>query len=649
MSTSILRGRDTETLLSIDLTGVTALTLAAEQMRAGSLVFTGSPSGAVTVTVPVAVEDDGAGWTLANRTGQPVTFQAPAGDGAVVPAGASVRTLYDGAAMAAVGAPASGLGTSAGETAVVITDPEEGDTLLLVGDAWTNVPLVLDTLTDVDLTGAAEGELIYFDGLVWRNLPVGTAGFVLSTQGTGEPPEWISQPEASLAGALIVDPSTSNRNTVVPDADAVRPLAVQAFSATQTADLFAALGADDGVRFAVAADGALTVAPAAATVGSTTEETAGLELLASYWDGAVAQSVAGSWRLRLDDDTPTWYLAGRVDGEDVLLLRGDGTVLVNAVGQALPTLPTEEFQVNATTRFLRDLALADNVSVALGEAVGTQWGTAPTQLQGWWGAAPVVQAAPPTGTVEQKIDALIALLVTYGLLTGEAAAPALWRHYDASTLVGLGDFDPVTTWPDESGEGFDMAAVTAPTYYDTAVTQNGLPVVSFEFGDEQLTTTEAVGTPRVSYSIYCVVSYLKAQTESAALVRATSNDTAPVFVKGNAWSSHPPGANGRLTFGSPDAIAGHPAAVDGAQILSVHLDHIAETGDIRRNDTELGAFTYSVAVGQTDRQWALGFAAAEQGFVGLMMEIKIYRGDRPHDAGERAAEVAALNAKWDIF
>lgn len=70
-------------------------------------------------------------------------------------------------------------------------------------------------------------------------------------------------------------------------------------------------------------------------------------------------------------------------------------------------------------------------------------------------------------------------------LTGIIRSPlgiadcALWL--DASQLVGLGDGDAVTTWPDLSGNGYSPAqdgAVDVPVYKTNIV--NGLPIVRFD-------------------------------------------------------------------------------------------------------------------------------------------------------------------------
>lgn len=48
----------------------------------------------------------------------------------------------------------------------------------------------LATLTDVDLTGIAQGDVLYYDGSDWVNLGPGTAGQALITQGAGANPQW---------------------------------------------------------------------------------------------------------------------------------------------------------------------------------------------------------------------------------------------------------------------------------------------------------------------------------------------------------------------------------------------------------------------------------------------------------------------------
>lgn len=71
----------------------------------------------------------------------------------------------------------------------------------------------------------------------------------------------------------------------------------------------------------------------------------------------------------------------------------------------------------------------------------------------------------------------------------------LWL--DASQIVGLNDGDPVSTWPDSSGNGNDATQATAskkPTY-ETGV-QNGLPVVRLDGVDDFLRTASFTAIPQ---------------------------------------------------------------------------------------------------------------------------------------------------------
>jgi hypothetical protein len=63
------------------------------------------------------------------------------------------------------------------------------------------------------------------------------------------------------------------------------------------------------------------------------------------------------------------------------------------------------------------------------------------------------------------------------------AGPYFW--FDASAITGLSNGDPVPSWPDLSGNGFDLTQGN-PTYQPTylAAEQNGLPVIQFNAGGD---------------------------------------------------------------------------------------------------------------------------------------------------------------------
>jgi hypothetical protein len=54
-------------------------------------------------------------------------------------------------------------------------------------DSGTSLP------TDLNITGQAQGTILYFDGTNWVVLPVGTAGQVLQTNGAGADPTWVTK------------------------------------------------------------------------------------------------------------------------------------------------------------------------------------------------------------------------------------------------------------------------------------------------------------------------------------------------------------------------------------------------------------------------------------------------------------------------
>lgn len=57
-------------------------------------------------------------------------------------------------------------------------------------------------------------------------------------------------------------------------------------------------------------------------------------------------------------------------------------------------------------------------------------------------------------------------------------------HWSADTITGLEDTDPVGTWPDQSGNGYDASQATAskkPSYQTNEL--NGNPIVRFDGGD----------------------------------------------------------------------------------------------------------------------------------------------------------------------
>lgn len=73
-------------------------------------------------------------------------------------------------------------------------------------------------LSDVTLTSAAQGHVLYHNGTAWVNLGPGTSGHFLQTQGAGSNPQWASAAGSGDAWGDAVDAD------IVPDADGTRDL-----------------------------------------------------------------------------------------------------------------------------------------------------------------------------------------------------------------------------------------------------------------------------------------------------------------------------------------------------------------------------------------------------------------------------------------
>jgi hypothetical protein len=73
-------------------------------------------------------------------------------------------------------------------------------------------------LSDVTVSGAARGALVYKGAGDWLNLPAGTNDYYLKAQGAGADPTWAALP-TSLSGDVTLAPATSTRNVIQPTGD----------------------------------------------------------------------------------------------------------------------------------------------------------------------------------------------------------------------------------------------------------------------------------------------------------------------------------------------------------------------------------------------------------------------------------------------
>src|SRR3990167_7448131 len=59
-------------------------------------------------------------------------------------------------------------------------------------------------LSDVTISSAAQGDIVYFNGSAWVNLAAGTSGYVLQTQGSGANPTWGDGGSGTVTSVSVV-------------------------------------------------------------------------------------------------------------------------------------------------------------------------------------------------------------------------------------------------------------------------------------------------------------------------------------------------------------------------------------------------------------------------------------------------------------
>lgn len=75
----------------------------------------------------------------------------------------------------------------------------------------------LAAASDVVLTSLAQGDILYRGSANWSNLPAGTPGQFMQTNGPGGNPKWADP----SGGSVSLSPATSARNIVQPSVDAI--------------------------------------------------------------------------------------------------------------------------------------------------------------------------------------------------------------------------------------------------------------------------------------------------------------------------------------------------------------------------------------------------------------------------------------------
>ena len=111
------------------------------------------------------------------------------------------------------------------------------------------------SLSDVLITGAAHGDLIYFNGTNWVNLPAGPSVYILQTQGVGSAPVWNSVGLGTVTSVSVV---TANGVSATVDTPTTTPSLTFTLGAiTPSSVVTGALTATGATTLAVALTGVL--------------------------------------------------------------------------------------------------------------------------------------------------------------------------------------------------------------------------------------------------------------------------------------------------------------------------------------------------------------------------------------------------------
>lgn len=232
---------------------------------------------------------------------------------------------------------------------------------------------------------------------------------------------------------------------------------------------------------------------------------------------------------------------------------------------------------------------------------------------------------------------------------------ALWLKADA--IVGLVDTDPVSTWPDSSGNGRDATQTsTKRPLYKTAI-QNALPAVRFDATDDCMVVPAFALTAAPGLTLFVV--FTAASGTARMLVEssadAAANEGAFNFYRlaSNALEGYHNGNGGAATGWTTTATTAHTVPVVGSMIYDyaqvAGSEVVGWVNDGLRagtknaaaiNNTDAGHGTHAINIGARNNGTSVPSGAD-------IFEIVLYASALSDYNRGRVEHY--LNEKWDVY
>jgi len=654
-NTGILRGRELESFLVIDLTGSTGRTLTAVEFTARTIRFSGTLGQSVTIRLPLSAENDkGATYTFENATsgGFIVTVAPPSGAGAAVAPSAVVSAYYDGSAMVASS------GGALGGAPVVITSPVIGDAITWSGTEWVN-----------QAGGSVSTAVILAPATTGRNVVQPTVATAIPLTLQGAASQSVDHLLVKTSANVQLARITSGGRVEIGSVSGTARLHVRDDTNAELA-IFEGAGTFSSVFLKLGNGGlqaALRVYPQVdATSGAPLIGTGGVILRGRRWTGSASNDVDGWVRLDMTANSPLRYhLAFGVGAIENMWIRHDGQITLGATSPVNSGSITQPVVIVGGLFVNTAIEIGGSNNVTLGTAdVGTQWGTASNQNQAWWGGTVGGQMVVTGDSLAARLASLEQQMGLRGLIAPPIPIANMLWDFNSDAITGTADNTALSTWVDSAPTPHNMVSPgtnggTQIKFRDNATDNiNGHPVVQVAAGN-QAEIPFPNFSPVVndaSFTCYWVGRYAFDQAGHGILLYnfvTGGQDIINLYLSGDLVGANQVGWEYDVGGGAVDHDVA--AGITGVQVLCWVFDKSGSgTGKVYRNDVQIGTTSSAVGGGGAGNgfDWGGDFIemfAANGGTNALVGETARWTAYKvAHDDTTRQGIMASLRAYYGV-